>query len=86
MRFTAATQIPLEALGPLAALKERYSCGPRIELDAAQRAMLEAVDELYPTQKLRIAHAALTAGRDYIIGADIFALAQKAAGTEEHAT
>ena len=85
MKFESGTQLPISALGPLAKLKERYQCGPLVSLDEAQRAMLEAFDELYPAEKLCVVHAALNAGRSCISGAQLFALAPKPAAIEEHA-
>ena len=75
MIFTATTQVPLSALTTLARLKERYACGPCMDLDESQRALLDAFETLYPGEKLRLLHAALNARRVYITGADVLALA-----------
>lgn len=85
MKFTASTRLPISALGPLAKLKEHYACGPLLELDEAQRAMLEEFDDLYPAEKLRVANAALSTRRDHITGADLFALERRPAETEAQA-
>jgi hypothetical protein len=77
MRFTAATQVPFTAITSLARLKEKYACGPRLDLDEPQRVLLEAFENLYPAEKLMLVHVALDAGRVYITGTDVFALAPR---------
>jgi hypothetical protein len=83
MKFMETTRLPLSALTTLARLKERYACGPRVDLDALESALLDAFETLYPGEKLRVLHGALNAGRTYITGSDVLAFVPRTAAIEE---
>lgn len=72
-RFAASTRVPVVAL----------TCGPRVGLDDAQRALVDEFDELYPFEKLSVLRSAFRAGRLDVVGADLFALAQKRAAVAD---
>jgi hypothetical protein len=83
MKFRAGTQIPIASLTFLSRLKHRYACGPILNFDDEQLALLDAYDALYPVEKLRAMHAAIKAGRGFVTGADVFAFAPKSAAVIE---
>jgi hypothetical protein len=86
MKFRAGTQIPIASLTFLSRLKQRYACGPILDYDAEQLALLDAYDALYPVEKLRAMHTAIKAGREFVTGADVFAFAPKSAAVIEQPT
>lgn len=82
MTFSTTTRLPFAALTTLAPLNRRYEAAPTVELDPSQRAMLGAFAMLFPYQKYSLVRAAIEAGRFYILGCDLLALAQSAQAEE----
>jgi hypothetical protein len=66
-----STRLPFACLSLDALLKARYDCGPILDLDGAQRALLQGFLDLYPYEQYRVRRIAEKAGREYVVGSDL---------------
>jgi len=82
MRYTKQTALPVATLAPIERLKEKYACGVRVDLDESQLALLADFESMYPREKLDVLAKAERAGRAYVTGADLLAVAKDAIDRE----